>query len=152
MLFLSFCMAILVVVPEPRKGSSTVSPLTENILTSRFTISSGNAPVLRSIWLSVWRVLVTVQFIHLNETKTVNCTALANGTFTATFQPGTTGIWTVQATFSGSKTVYECESGIVLVTVEEPSFLVKNGLFIGGGLGGGLAAVGVVVYIKKYRQ
>lgn len=39
-----------------------------------------------------------------------------------------------------------------MVTVEEPSFLAMYGLFIGGGVGGGLVAVGVVVYIKKYRQ
>jgi flagellar biogenesis protein FliO len=58
----------------------------------------------------------------------------------------------VQATFAGSATVYECESGVVLVTVEEPSFFAKNMLFIGGGLGGALAAVGVVVYLKKYRR
>jgi hypothetical protein len=36
--------------------------------------------------------------------------------------------------------------------VEEPSFLVTYGLYIGGGVGGGLAAVGAVVYIKKYRE
>lgn len=40
----------------------------------------------------------------------------------------------------------------MLVTVEEPSFLVTYGLYIGVGVGGALAAVGVVVYIKKYRQ
>jgi hypothetical protein len=30
--------------------------------------------------------------------------------------------------------------------------LVTQGLYIGGGIGGALAAVGAVVYIKKYRQ
>jgi hypothetical protein len=135
-------------------GNFTVKhPSSMSFNATRKTVILGeNITVTGTISSQAAGAPVTVQFIHLNETKTVNCTALTNGTFTATFQPGTTGIWTVQATFSGSKTVYECESGIVLVTVEEPSFLVKNGLFIGGGLGGGLAAVGVVVYIKKYRQ
>jgi len=29
---------------------------------------------------------------------------------------------------------------------------VSYGLYIGGGVGGGLTAVGAVVYIKKYRE
>jgi hypothetical protein len=95
---------------------------------------------------------VTVQFMSANDTTTVTCKALENGTFTATFQPEATGNWTAQATFTGSDSVYECESPVVQVTVQEPSFLAQNGIFIGGGVGGGLAAVGAVVYIKKYRQ
>jgi hypothetical protein len=95
---------------------------------------------------------VTVQFMSANETKAIACATLENGTFTASLQPETSGIWSAQATFAGSDTVYECESGMVLVTVEEQSFLAKNMLFIGGGVGGALAAVGVVVYIKKFRQ
>jgi hypothetical protein len=80
------------------------------------------------------------------------CTALGNGTFTATYQPETIGDWMVQASFAGNSSVYACESEPVLVTVQEQSFLVAYGLYIGGGVGGGLAAVGAVVYIKKYRE
>jgi hypothetical protein len=82
----------------------------------------------------------------------VECTALENGTFTANFQPETTGEWMVQAAFAGNSSVYACNSAVVMVTVEEPSFLVTYGLYIGGGVGGGLAAVGAVVYIKKHRE
>jgi hypothetical protein len=95
---------------------------------------------------------VTVQFMSANETKDITCLTFENGTFTATFQPKTSGIWAAQATFAGSDSVYPCEGGMVVVKVEEPSFLAANGLFIGGGIGGALAAVGVVVYIKKFRQ
>ena len=95
---------------------------------------------------------VTVTFISVNATEPVECIALGNGTFTASLQPETIGIWTVQAAFAGNQTVYECDSAVVMVTVEEPSFLAQNGLFIGGGVGGALAAVGAVVYIKKYRE
>jgi hypothetical protein len=95
---------------------------------------------------------VTVTFISVNATDPVECTALGNGTFTASYHPETTGTWTVQATFAGNSTVYGCESTVVMVTVEEPSFLEVYGIFIGGGVGGGLAAVGAVVYIKKYRE
>jgi hypothetical protein len=94
---------------------------------------------------------VTVSFVSVNATETVECTALGNGTFTASFQPETTGIWMVQAVFAGNSSIYECESAIVQVTVEEPSSILMYGL-IGGGVGGGLAAVGAVVYVKKYRQ
>jgi hypothetical protein len=95
---------------------------------------------------------VTVTFTSVNSTETVKCTALGNGTFTASLKPDTTGKWMVQASFVGNSNVYECNSEVVMVTVEEPSFLAQNGLFIGGGVGGGLAAVGAVVYIKKYRE
>jgi Cu/Ag efflux protein CusF len=95
---------------------------------------------------------VTVTFMSVNTTETVTCTALGNGTFTASFQPETTGDWIVQAAFAGNSSVYPCDSETVIVKVEEPSFLVTYGLFIGGGVGGGLAAVGAVVYIKKYRE
>jgi hypothetical protein len=95
---------------------------------------------------------VTVTFMSVNTTETMTCTALGNGTFTASFQPETTGDWMVQAAFAGNSSVYECESEVVMVTVEEPSFLATYGLFIGGGIGGALVAVGAVVYIKKYRQ
>jgi hypothetical protein len=95
---------------------------------------------------------VTVTFLSANATETVECTALGNGTFTASFKPETTGDWIVQASFAGNGTVYGCESEVVMVTVEEPSFFAQNGLFIGGGIGGALAAVGAVVYVKKYRE
>jgi hypothetical protein len=95
---------------------------------------------------------VTVTFMSANATETVECTALGNGTFTASFQPQDTGDWIVQAAFAGNSTVYGCESAVVMVKVEEPSFWAQNGLFIGGGVGGALAAVGAVVYIKKYRE
>jgi hypothetical protein len=95
---------------------------------------------------------VKVTFMSANATETVTCTALGNGTFTASFKPDAVGAWTVQAVFAGTQTVYTSESEVVMVNVEEPSFLAQNGLFIGGGVGGALAAVGAVVYIKKYRE
>ena len=114
--------------------------LGENITaTGTLSAEAGGAPV-------------TVTFMSVNTTETVQCTALGNGTFTASFQPETTGDWIVQAAFAGNSSIYECDSEVVMVAVEEPSFFAVYGLFIGGGVGGGLAAVGAVVYIKKYRQ
>ena len=120
---------------------------------TRMTVTRGeNITVTGTLSAEAAGAPVTVTFISVNATEPVTSTALGNGTFTASFQPETTGIWTAQATFAGNSTVYESESGVVMVTVEEPSFLLMYGLFIGGGVGGGLAAVGAVVYIKKYRE
>lgn len=95
---------------------------------------------------------VTVTFMSINATEKVQGKALENGTFTVNYQPPNTGTWLVQASFAGNTTLYECESTIVMVTVEEPSFLSIYGLYIGGGLGGGLGVAGAIVYIKKYRE
>ncbi|MCX8151410.1 MAG: hypothetical protein N3D85_07945, partial [Candidatus Bathyarchaeota archaeon] len=95
---------------------------------------------------------VTITFMSINATEKVQGKALENGTFTISYQPSTTGTWLVQASFAGNTTLYECESVTVLVTVEEPSFLSIYGLYIGGGLGGGLGVAGAIVYIKKYRE
>jgi hypothetical protein len=120
---------------------------------TRMTVTLGeNITAIGTLSAEAGGAPVTVTFISVNATETVECTALGNGTFTATFQPETTGTWMVQATFAGNSSVYECDSEVVRVTVEEPSFFALYGLFIGGGVGGGLAAVGAVVYIKKYRQ
>lgn len=95
---------------------------------------------------------VTVKFTSINTTESLQCSTLENGTFTVSYQPLTTGTWLVQALFPGNATVHECESAIVMVTVEEPSFLALYGLYIGGGLGGGLGVAGAIVYVKKYRE
>jgi hypothetical protein len=120
---------------------------------TRMTVTRGeNITVTGTLSAEAAGAPVTVTFISVNATEPLVCTALGNGTFTASFHPETTGIWTVQAAFAGNSTVYACESAVVMVTVEEPSFWAQNGLFIGGGVGGALAAVGAVVYIKKYRE
>jgi hypothetical protein len=136
-------------------GNFTVKHLSSitDFNATRMTVTLGeNITVTGTLSAEAGGAPVTVTFISVNATETVQCTALGNGTFTASLQPETTGTWMVQATFAGNSSIYECESAIVMVTVEEPSFLLMYGLFIGGGVGGGLAAVGAVVYIKKYRQ
>jgi len=112
----------------------------------------GNITATGTISAEAGGAPVTVTFMSANATETVTCTALGNGTFAASFQPETTGEWIIQAAFAGNSTVYPCDSETVMVTVVEPSFFAVYGLFIGGGVGGGLAAVGAVVYVKKYRE
>jgi hypothetical protein len=61
--------------------------------------------------------------VHVRkDAETVQCTALENCTFTASFHPETTGDWLVKAVFAGNSSVYACESKTVKVAVEEPSF------------------------------
>jgi hypothetical protein len=38
------------------------------------------------------------------------------------------------------------------VRVDEPTFVMKYSLYLGGGIGGGVAIAGIAVYLKKYRQ
>jgi hypothetical protein len=120
---------------------------------TRMTVTRGeNITVAGTLSAEAGGAPVTVTFMSVNATETVECMALGNGTFTASFQPEDTGDWMVQAAFAGNSTVYECESETVVVTVAEPSFFAVYGIFIGGGVGGSLAAVGAVVYVKKYRE
>jgi hypothetical protein len=120
---------------------------------TRMTVTRGeNITMAGTLSAEAAGAPVTVTFMSVNATETVTCTALGNGTFTASFQPTDTGDWMVQAAFAGNSTVYGCESETVMVTVAEPSFFAVYGIFIGGGVGGSLAAVGAVVYVKKYRE
>ena len=94
---------------------------------------------------------VKVAFSGGNTTKEVECTPFENGTFTASFQPDTLGLWGVQATSAETGKVYQCESLELLITVEEPPFYVTYFLYLVGGLAAGIA-VGVLVYLRKFRN
>jgi hypothetical protein len=94
---------------------------------------------------------VNVQFSSINSTKTVNCTVNSNGTFVATFQPVSSGLWAVTATSPETQTSYRCDSLELMVTVTEPPFYVKYSLFIIAGLVAALA-VGGVVYFLRFRE
>ncbi len=93
-----------------------------------------------------------LQFLTASDTQTVDCKSFENGTFTAEFLPTTSGIWTAQAFFRGNNQVYESESAIILVTVNEPTFIQQYGIFVFAGVVGALAAVGAVYYIRKRRS
>lgn len=93
---------------------------------------------------------VTVYFISANESTEIICYTIANGTFTASFKPETTGIWKVRAEFSEDAFRYENASQQLAINVEEPSLFVKYRLYIGGGIGA-VAMIGVIIYFKKFR-
>jgi hypothetical protein len=57
---------------------------------------------------------VEVQFSSINSTQTVDCVVSSNGTFVATFQPDSSGLWAVTATSPETQTSYRCDSQNVL--------------------------------------
>jgi hypothetical protein len=127
-------------IAEITKFNATQSTfLTGNNITVTGTSSIGNASI-------------TITYMSSKVTGSIQCTSLANGTFTASFLPNGTGTFVVQATFLGSNTFHPCSSEIIQVAINEPTFIVKYGLYIGIGLIVGLSVVSVVVYFKKYRQ
>jgi hypothetical protein len=96
-------------------------------------------------------VPMTVSFISTNKTEHITCHTIANGSFIASFKPQTLGVWRVRSELVEDELRYGSLSVELSVRVEEPSFLVKYQYYIGGGLGA-VAVLGVVVYLKKFRE
>ena len=94
---------------------------------------------------------ITVYFSSSNETKNIECHTLADGTFTASIQTERTEDWEVRAGFLGDGLIYPSSSQSLKITVEEPTFIMKYSLYIGGGAAVA-AIVGVIVYMKKFKQ
>ncbi|HTY75850.1 MAG TPA: hypothetical protein VMD05_09840 [Candidatus Nanoarchaeia archaeon] len=94
---------------------------------------------------------VQVQFADANSTQSVNCTASGNGTFVASFKPGTSGLWAILATSPETPTSYRCDSLQLTEMVAEPPIYVRYSLFITIALVA-IVAVGGVVYFVKFRE
>lgn len=94
---------------------------------------------------------LALTFTSTNRTVQVDCVSFENGSFVASFRPDVLGTWFVQAEFVEDRFRYGIISGQLSVRVEEPSFMAKYSLYIGGGLGV-VAVVGAVVYVKKFRE
>lgn len=126
-------------------------PLTLNITLPRKTITIGdNVTVKGYVNPGFGGLPVAVVFSSKNESRVVAYT-LENGTFVASCRLDALGPWDVQATFAEDSRRFGCVSGTLTVKVEEPSLIAKYSLYIGGGLGAA-AAVGAVVYVKKFRE
>jgi hypothetical protein len=92
---------------------------------------------------------VTVYISLGNETREIVSFTEADGTFKAYFSAETVGTWVAYAKFNGSSSIYECESALMMVQVEE-SMLAKYQYYIFGALVAVIAA-GVAVYVKKSK-
>ncbi len=134
-------------------GNFTIKePLTLNITSVEDKIKQGeNVTINGSITPSIQNATVKVQFFSTNSTETINCTVNDVGNFTATFKPGTSGLWAVTATLPETQTSYRCDSDQLMITVTPPPLYVKYSLFILIGFIGAIAA-GSVVYFLKFRN
>jgi len=94
---------------------------------------------------------VTVVFATTNISRESVVYTTMNGSFKTNFQTNATGAWTVVANFEGDDSVYPCSSTELMVKVEEPTFLMMYGLYIGGAVAAA-GAIGGVIYFKKFRE
>jgi hypothetical protein len=92
---------------------------------------------------------VTIYFVSANETNVTACFTSEDGTFSGSFKPETVGTWVVYASFNGSATVYDSQTSMATLRVEETMFS-KYSLYIFGGIGA-VTAVGIAIYIKKSK-
>ncbi len=94
-------------------------------------------------------MFVTIHFLSSNDTQEIVCTTLDDGSFSGSFESQTTGTWLVYASFNGTATIYETETPMVTLKIED-TLLTKYSLYIFGGFGA-VTAVGIVLYIRKSR-
>lgn len=134
-------------------GSYTVKyPSTLNLTLIQEAVHIGeNITVNGSLLPEAGNLSVTVVFNMANETKKMVVYTVADGTFTASFQTEDIGTWEAQAIFEGDESLYPSLSTWLTVKVEEPTFLMKYSLYIGGGAAA-TAIVGIVIYFKKFKQ
>jgi hypothetical protein len=135
-------------------GSYTVkNPSMLNITLIRETVTLGDNITVKGYMIPQTAGMpITVYFDSGNDSESITCFTLADGSFTASLTSNVTGIWNVQATFFEDTSTYGSMSQQLVADVEEPSFLAQYSLYIG--LGVGAAAVGsaiLMLYLKKWR-
>jgi hypothetical protein len=136
------------------KGSYSVKqPSMLNISLIRETITVGeNITVKGYLTPEGAGTPITAYFDSGNESQTIDCFTLADGSFTASFRPDVTGTWNVRARFFENNSTYGSISPQLAAEVEEPSFLAQYSLYIGVGAGGAAVAVAVaMIYLRKWR-
>lgn len=94
---------------------------------------------------------ITVYFNSANATKKIECLTLVDGSFSVSFQTEDLAAWEIQARFNGTGSYYPCSSESLTIKVEEPTFLMRYSLYIGGGAAT-TAVIGAVVYVKKFKH
>jgi hypothetical protein len=95
---------------------------------------------------------VDLQFMSANQTLDFQVMTSENGSFIFSNHFNNTGTWSLQSSFSGDSFAYPCYGNQLLIHIQEPPFIVKNGIFIGGGGFFGVVGLALFYYIKKRRQ
>jgi hypothetical protein len=136
------------------EGNFTVKqPSMLNITAARDKVRTGENITINGLLTGQnGSATVTLQFMTSNDTNTVETETLDDGAFTVDFPANITGTLAVQAGYAGGDAIFPTASTTLIVKVEDQPFYVKNGIFIGGGFFGLIAALGVVAFIKKRRQ
>ncbi len=131
-------------------GNYTVKqPLTLNITAAKETLRLGeNITIAGTVTPTIEQTAIIVQFNSNNSTKIVSCNVTSAGTFTASLQPDSPGLWSISAMATETPISYTAASSELIVTVTEPPIYIKYSMFIIGGLIAALAAGGVVYYLK----
>ena len=95
--------------------------------------------------------IVKVQLSSSNSTQTQDLILNQNDTFTVSFKPDASGIWSVTAASLETQTSWRCDTDPLTITVNEPPIYVKYLLFIIIGLAVA-SGVGGAVYFLKFRE
>jgi hypothetical protein len=95
---------------------------------------------------------ITVEFTSPSQIAEYKAITDLNGTFTVSIPTNATGTFSVEAAFVEDTQVYPASSNMVLVSVEEPPFMAKNGVLIGAAGFFGVVAAALAYYVKKRRQ
>lgn len=117
--------------------------------TSTLTVGS-NVTFTGKISVPDAQVFITI--LSTRSVDNVTCIAKDDGSFSVTYKPQASGQYEVQASFLGDNKTYYGMSETSLVTVNEPSFTVKYGLYIGLGIIGAMAAICAVLFIRSRRE
>jgi hypothetical protein len=135
------------------QGDFTVKKPTTINITVPTQISIGeNLTVTGQLTGATKNASIHLRFMTSTITQDLTVQTQNSGAFTANFQPNATGVWAVQAEFSGDNQTFPANANMSTVTVEEPPFYVKNGTLLGGGGFFGVVGLGLAYYVKKRRQ
>jgi len=95
---------------------------------------------------------ITLEFTSPAQIVEYKATTDSNGTFTVSIPTNVTGTFSVQAELAEDTQTYPASGNMILVSVQEPPFMAKNGVLIGGAGFFGVVAAALAYYVKKRRQ
>jgi hypothetical protein len=135
-------------------GTYTVkNPSTLNIAVIRPTVTLGdNITIKGQMTPQTAGMPITVYFDYENNSESIVCFTLADGSFTASLHSNAMGTWNVQAVFYEDASTYGSMSQQLFANVEGPSFLAQYSMYIGLGVGAvAVASAVMMLYLKKWR-
>jgi hypothetical protein len=91
---------------------------------------------------------VMIDVFSASSTETLTCRVLSDGTFSASFQPSTSGNWSAVANSPETQTSWRCDSAQLLITVKEPPIYIKYSTYIIIVLAAVSAAGGAIWFLK----